>query len=115
MAAWRAVRVVANRGGKGRSDLPEPPFVGRDEEFRVLKELISASSVIRGFRVAFLRSPVPGGIGKSRLAWELEKYVDGLVESVYWHRGRSPSYGEGITSGRSARWFASAGPRQIGR
>ena len=38
----------------------------------------------------------PAGIGKSRLAWEFEKYVDGLVESIFWHRGRSPSYGEGI-------------------
>src|SRR6185312_10134543 len=37
------------------------------------------------------------GIGKSRLAWELEKYLDGVVEGIWWHRGRTPSYGEGIT------------------
>ena len=37
------------------------------------------------------------GIGKSRLAWEFQKYIDGLVEDVYWHQGRSPAYGEGIT------------------
>ena len=43
------------------------------------------------------RSPVRAGIGKSRLAWELEKYIDGIVETIYWHRGRSPAYGEGIT------------------
>ena len=36
------------------------------------------------------------GIGKSRLAWELEKYVDGLVDEVRWHRGRSLAYGEGV-------------------
>ena len=36
------------------------------------------------------------GIGKSRLGWEFEKYVDGLVELVYWHRGRCLSYGEGV-------------------
>jgi class 3 adenylate cyclase/tetratricopeptide (TPR) repeat protein len=93
--AWRAVRVVANRGGQGRSDLPEPPFVGRDEELRVLKDLLTAESRDPRVRVASVTGP--GGIGKSRLAWELEKYVDGLVEDVYWHRGRSPSYGEGIT------------------
>ena len=29
--AWRAVRVVANRGGEGRADALEPPFVGREE------------------------------------------------------------------------------------
>jgi len=38
-----------------------------------------------------------GGIGKTRLAWELEKYLDGLVEPILWHEGRSPAYGEGIT------------------
>ncbi len=39
------------------------------------------------------------GIGKSRLAWEFLKYVDGLAETVYWHQGRSASYGEGVTFG----------------
>jgi len=38
-----------------------------------------------------------GGIGKSRLAWEFLKYVDGLVETIYWHDGRSPSYDNGLT------------------
>ncbi len=38
----------------------------------------------------------PAGIGKSRLAWEFNKYMDGLVEEVWWHTGRSPAYGEGI-------------------
>ena len=37
----------------------------------------------------------PAGIGKSRLAWEFLKYIDGLVETVWWHDGRSPAYGEG--------------------
>jgi tetratricopeptide (TPR) repeat protein len=38
-----------------------------------------------------------GGIGKSRLAWELLKWVDGLVENIWWHQGRCPSYGDGVT------------------
>src|SRR5690606_41503825 len=37
------------------------------------------------------------GIGKSRLAWEFQKYVDGIVESIYWHQGRSPAYADGVT------------------
>ena len=37
------------------------------------------------------------GIGKSRLAWEFYKYFDGIAETVYWHRGRCLSYGEGVT------------------
>src|ERR1700744_3571466 len=36
-----------------------------------------------------------GGVGKSRLGWEFEKYVDGLAEQVWWHRGQCPAYGDG--------------------
>src|SRR5438067_13752637 len=40
---------------------------------------------------------VRAGIGKSRLGWEFFKYVDGLADDVYWHRGRCIAYGEGVT------------------
>jgi class 3 adenylate cyclase/tetratricopeptide (TPR) repeat protein len=93
--AWRAVRVVAQRGGEQRADALEPPFVGRDEELRLLKEQLHAPG--RDQRARLVSITGPGGIGKSRLVWELEKYMDGVTELVYWHRGRSPSYGEGIT------------------
>jgi class 3 adenylate cyclase/tetratricopeptide (TPR) repeat protein len=93
--AYRAVRVLAQRGGQGRSELPEPPFVGRDEELRLLKEMIALSG--REPKARLVSITGPAGIGKSRLAWELEKYLDGVVETVYWHRGRSPSYGQGVT------------------
>ena len=93
--AWRAVRVVAQRGGTQRTDGLEPPFVGRDEELRLLKEQLHAPG--RDQRARLVSITGPAGIGKSRLVWELEKYMDGITENVYWHRGRSPSYGEGIT------------------
>src|SRR5690606_13460128 len=93
--AWRAVRVVAYLGGQQRADALEPPFVGRDEELRLLKEQLHAPG--RDQRARLVSITGPGGIGKSRLVWELEKYMDGITENVYWHRGRSPSYGEGIT------------------
>jgi AAA ATPase domain len=35
-------------------------------------------------------------VGKSRLGWEFYKYIDGLAETVWWHRGRCLSYGEGV-------------------
>ena len=95
VAAYRALRVVAQRGGGGRSDLPEPPFVGRDEELRLLKDLIATTGRDRRTRLVSITGP--GGIGKSRLAWELEKFIDGISETIYWHRGRSPAYGDGIT------------------
>ena len=93
--AWRALRVVAQRGGVGRSETLEAPFVGRDEELRQLKDLFHATG--REGRPRLVSVIGPAGIGKSRLAWEFLKYVDGLVERVLWHDGRSPSYGEGIT------------------
>jgi class 3 adenylate cyclase/tetratricopeptide (TPR) repeat protein len=93
--AWVALRVVGGQGGRGRSDLPEPPFVGRDEEVRLLRDTLDA--VGRDRRPRLVSITGPGGIGKSRLAWEFEKYVDGLPEAVYWHRGRCPAYGAGIT------------------
>ena len=36
---WRAVRVVAGVAGARRSDALEAPFVGRDSELRLVKEL----------------------------------------------------------------------------
>ena len=42
--AWRAVRVVAERGGRNRSEALEAPFVGRDDELRLLKDLFHATS-----------------------------------------------------------------------
>src|SRR3954451_13620667 len=93
--AWRAMRVVAQRGGRGRSDTLEAPFVGRDDEMRLLKELFHVAN--RDRRPRLISVVGPGGIGKSRLAWEFLKYIDGLTELIYWHDGRSPAYGEGVT------------------
>jgi class 3 adenylate cyclase/tetratricopeptide (TPR) repeat protein len=92
--AWRATAVVGLRRGHARSTL-EPPFTGRDEELRLLKELFHATE--REGRARLAAVVGEGGIGKSRLAWEFEKYIDGVVGSVWWHYGRSPAYGEGIS------------------
>jgi predicted ATPase/class 3 adenylate cyclase len=92
---WRALRVTAGRGGSLASDLLEPPFVGRERELRLLKELYHASA---DERKAHLASVVGiAGIGKSRLAFELQKYFDGVAETVQWHRGRCLAYGEGVS------------------
>ncbi len=95
VAAWRATRVVAERGGRGRSDAIEAPFVGRADELHLMKELLHATG--REGRARLVSIMGAAGIGKSRLAWEFLKYVDGVTEDVWWHNGRSPSYGEGIS------------------
>ena len=91
---WRATRVVAGVAGKQRQEGLEPPFVGRDSELRLVKELFHTGAD-RG-AVRLLAVSGPAGVGKSRLRWEFEKYVDGLAETVLWHSGRCPSYGEGV-------------------
>jgi class 3 adenylate cyclase/tetratricopeptide (TPR) repeat protein len=94
VALWRAIRVVAARRGEGRSVGLEAPFVGREREFRRLKDALHATGEDR--RATLVTIVGVAGIGKSRLAWELEKYVDGLADDVYWHRGRCLSYGDGV-------------------
>jgi class 3 adenylate cyclase/tetratricopeptide (TPR) repeat protein len=92
---WRALRVVAGVGGHGRSIGLESPFVGRDREMRLLKELFHGSAEDN---TAHLVSVVGiAGIGKSRLEWEFDKYTDGLAGVIWWHRGRCLAYGDGVT------------------
>ncbi|TMK16604.1 MAG: zinc-ribbon domain-containing protein [Actinobacteria bacterium] len=90
-----ALRVVALRGGQLRSTGLESPFVGRERELRLVKELFHASADQR--RTHLMAVTGVAGIGKSRLGWEFFKYVDGLADDVYWHRGRCIAYGEGVT------------------
>ncbi len=91
---FRAVRVIAGRAGALRSTTLEPPFVGRDRELRLVKELYHATADER--RAQLVSVVGVAGIGKSRLSWEFEKYQDGLADEVWWHRGRCLSYGEGV-------------------
>jgi class 3 adenylate cyclase/tetratricopeptide (TPR) repeat protein len=94
VSLWRALRVTAGRGGALKSVGIEPPFVGRDRELRLVKELFHATS---DERRAHLVSVIGiAGIGKSRLGWEFFKYMDGVQEGVWWHRGRCLAYGEGV-------------------
>ena len=93
--AWRPLQVKAKVGGAGGSTLPEPPFVGRTRELHTLRDFFNRSATEgRAHLVSVIGV---AGIGKSRLVDELEKHLDGLVGTTYWHRGRSPSYGEGVT------------------
>ncbi len=91
----RAVRVIALVGGGLRSTGLESPFVGRDREFRLLKDLFHATA--EDGKAQLLSVTGIAGIGKSRLSWEFFKYIDGLVDTIWWHRGRCIAYGDGVT------------------
>ncbi len=97
---WRATRVLAGVGGSQRIDGLEAPLTGRDAELRAIRELFHAAADRRVPRMVLVSGPA--GVGKSRLDWEFDKYVDGLAETVWWHRGRCLSYGEGVAFGALA-------------
>jgi class 3 adenylate cyclase/predicted ATPase len=90
---WRAIGPVSQpaRGrGAGHAGL----FVGRKHE---LEELIGLfEQTVRDGRSRLVSVIGIAGIGKSRLAWELERHVDALAYDVAWHTGRAPAYGDGI-------------------
>ena len=94
MRLWRAGVVVGQLGGVQRVDGLEAPFTGHDPDLRVVKELFHATQESGRPRLVVLDGEA--GIGKSRLAWEFEKYVDGLATTARWHRGRCLSYGDGV-------------------
>jgi class 3 adenylate cyclase/tetratricopeptide (TPR) repeat protein len=91
---FRALRVTAGRAGALKGAGLEPPFVGRDRDLRLVKELFHASAEEKKAQLVSIVGVA--GIGKSRLSWEFEKYVDGLIEEVWWHRGRCLAYGDGV-------------------
>jgi class 3 adenylate cyclase len=94
VALFRALRVVSGRAGALKSVGLEAPFVGRERELKLIKELFHASAHDR--RAHLVSVTGIAGIGKSRLAWEFYKYFDGIVENIWWHRGRCLAYGEGV-------------------
>jgi class 3 adenylate cyclase/predicted ATPase len=94
MRLWRAGAVAGQLGGAQRVDGLEAPFTGHDADLRVVKELFHGTQESGRPRLVVLDGEA--GIGKSRLAWEFEKYVDGLATTSRWHRGRCLSYGDGV-------------------
>ncbi len=92
--AWRPMRIVATVGGAGRP-LLELPLVGRAAELDVLRGALDRV-LETGAGLTLVSVVGEAGLGKSRLAWELEKYIDGLAATVLWHRGQASSFGQGV-------------------
>jgi class 3 adenylate cyclase len=92
--AFQALRVISDPSRAG-GDLLEGPFVGRDDELRMLKDQLQATG--REGRARLVSIVGEGGIGKTRLSQELLRWIDGIAQTIYYHHGRSPSYGDGVT------------------
>ena len=71
------------------------PFVGRDRELREVVDQFER--VVRDGHSRLVSVSGIAGIGKSRLAWELWEHIEALPQTVFWHAGRAPAYGDEIT------------------
>ena len=92
VAAWRAIAVKARRGGVRTPLGIESPVVGRDAEIAILKETVRRT--VADGRPHLVTVIGAAGVGKSRLTWELEKYLDGLPETYHWRKGRCLAYAQ---------------------
>ena len=89
--AWDALRIKARTRGERPHLGLESRLIGRDEELAVLKQTLRR--VESEGRPALVTLVGPAGVGKSRLVYELERFVEGLPQIVYWRRGRCLAYG----------------------
>jgi class 3 adenylate cyclase/tetratricopeptide (TPR) repeat protein len=71
------------------------PLVGREGELDTLRDALARAKQRRQQQLVTLVG-VPG-IGKSRLVYELFRAIEEDEELVYWRRGRSLPYGEGVS------------------
>jgi tetratricopeptide (TPR) repeat protein len=91
---FSARSVVGSIRGIERVDGLEAPLTGRDRELRLVKELFHGAQEAHHASLVVVEGEP--GVGKSRMAWEFEKYIDGLKARTRWHRGRCLAYGEGV-------------------
>jgi class 3 adenylate cyclase/tetratricopeptide (TPR) repeat protein len=89
--SWEALRVKAKQRGERPQLGMEAKLIGRDEELAVLKQTFLR--VQNEGRPALVTVVGPAGVGKTRLARELERHVEAMPEFVYWRRGRCLAYG----------------------
>jgi class 3 adenylate cyclase/tetratricopeptide (TPR) repeat protein len=90
---WRAVG-ARSRFGIDLEPARETPFLGRDDELEVLRQVYART--LRESACHLVTLVGEPGIGKSRLVAELREFVDGRPELIYWRQGRCLPYGEGI-------------------
>ena len=90
---WRAVG-ARSRLGVDLEPTPETPFVGRDDELEVVRQVYART--LRESQCHLVTLVGEPGIGKSRLVSELRAFVDSQLDLVFWRQGRCLPYGEGI-------------------
>jgi len=93
ISVWEAVEARSHVGVDRVQ--AQTPLVGRRRELDLLLGTLARVRQERGPQLVTLVG-VPG-IGKSRLIFELFQAVETDPELIFWRRGRSLAYGEGVT------------------
>src|SRR6266545_1270881 len=93
ISVWEAVEARSHVGVDRVQ--AQTPLVGRRRELDLLIGTLARVRQERGPQLVTLVG-VPG-IGKSRLIFELFQAVEADPELIFWRRGRSLAYGEGVT------------------
>jgi class 3 adenylate cyclase len=83
-----------DRTGRRRGVGHTGGFVGREAELRELVSLFDATVADGRGRMASVVGIA--GIGKSRLAWELENIVRSRAPGAEWQTGGAPAYGDAV-------------------
>jgi class 3 adenylate cyclase len=92
--AWQALE-ARSRFGVDVDQGSRSAMVGRDRELDALRG--AAERAFEGREVQLVTVVGVPGIGKSRLVWELQRWVDERPELIRWRQGRCLPYGEGVT------------------
>jgi class 3 adenylate cyclase/tetratricopeptide (TPR) repeat protein len=91
---WRAV-AARSRFGVDVEQETRTPLIGREPELSLLKDLYRRATREQSpQRVTLSGEP---GVGKSRLTWEFQRFIDDEPDLVFWRQGRCLPYGDGIT------------------
>ena len=90
---WRAAALLSGGGDADRDGL-QAPFLGRDAELRLVKELCLAAVSRSSARLVAVSGAA--GVGKTRLRSEFLDYLMNLPDRFLWHPGRCLPYGDGI-------------------
>jgi class 3 adenylate cyclase/tetratricopeptide (TPR) repeat protein len=91
---WRAV-AARSRFGVDVEQGTRTPLIGREHELSLLEDLYRRAMREQSPQLVTL-SGEPG-VGKTRLTWEFQRFVDAEPDLVFWRQGRCLPYGEGIT------------------
>ena len=94
LPVWHAIE-ARSRFGVDVEQQTKVPLIGRDRELNLLRELFGG--IERDATTQLVTLVGEPGVGKSRLVWEFQRFVDDLPDIVYWRQGRCLPYGEGIT------------------